>query len=116
MLPFSRIVGMLLLAGLAASSAGAQAFVLPAAQNLHPAGCHGHALPPPAPAPLSHQCCVAGHDHAVPASVFSGITLLPYFGPTSEAQQAASAYRVSGKLSILNPSPIGSPGSISLRI
>src|SRR5579864_6016473 len=84
---FSRIVGVLLLAGLAASSAGARAFTLPAAQNTPPAGCHGHALPARAPAPLSHQCCIAGHDHAVPGSVFSGITLLPYCGAAGEVER-----------------------------
>jgi hypothetical protein len=113
---FSRIVGVLLLAGLAASSAGARAFTLPAAQNTPPAGCHGHGLPPRAPAPLSHQCCIAGHDHAFPGSVFSGITLLPYCGAAGDAEQAAPAYRFIRRLSIPLPSSPGSPGSSCLRI
>lgn len=116
MQPFSRIVGVLLLAGLAASSAGARAFTLPAAQNTPPAGCHGHGLPPRAPAPLNHQCCIAGHDHAFPGSVFSGITLLPYCGPAGDAEQTATGYRFIRRLSIPLPSSLGSPGSICLRI
>jgi hypothetical protein len=111
----SRIVGILLLVALAASSAGAQALMMPSAQSTHPAGCHGRALPT-APAPTSHHCCIVGHNHAVPGNLFSGLTLLPCFGPAGQAEQAASAYRLNGRLSILIPSALGLPGPISLRI
>ena len=116
MQPFSRIVGLLLLAAMVASSAGAQAVMVPAAHTAHPAGCHGHALPVPAPPPRNHQCCIAGHNHAVPANLFSGLAPLPYFGPAGDVAQAMPAYRGSGKPSILIPFSIGSPGSLSLRI
>jgi hypothetical protein len=116
MWPFSRIVGVLLVAAVVASSAGAQALMLPAAQNTHPAGCHGHALPAPEPAPLSYQCCIAGHNHAVPGNVFTGSTLLPYFGAAADAKQAPPPYLVSDKHSLMIPYSVGSPGSISLRI
>jgi hypothetical protein len=116
MRPFSQVVGVLLVAAVAASSAGAQALMLPAAQNTHPAGCHGHALPAPAPMPLSYQCCIAGHNHAIPASLFSGLTLLPHFGSAPNADPPDVSYRFSDGRSSLTQSSGGSPGPVSLRI
>jgi hypothetical protein len=113
---FSRIVGVLVLAAFAASSVGAQAFTLPAAQNTHPAGCHGHSLPTHAPVPLNHQCCIAGHNHAIPGSMFSGLTLLPYFGLAGNPDLAEVPYRFNDRRTILSQPSVGSPGPISLRI
>lgn len=111
---FSRIVGILLLAVLAVSLAGAQALIVPAAQNSHPAGCHGHSQP--TPAPVSHDCCVAGHDHAVPGNSFSGMTLLPYFGPAIDSESIMSVASMNEGGFVLVSSPPGSSGSLVLRI
>jgi len=53
----------------------ASGFALPASgspAHLHPAGCHSHrpaspfSSPSPTPAPANHQCCVSGHQAAMP--------------------------------------------------
>jgi len=76
-----RIVGLVLLIATAAALPGAQAMPsLPAAPASHPAGCHSHGpinVPVnhgpaiPSPAPVSYQCCVSGHQAALPNVVFS---------------------------------------------
>src|SRR5437588_10426175 len=93
----SRMIGILLVAAVAAASAGVPPSMLPAAQTMHPAGCHGHA---PARAPVDYRCCIAGHSHAMPASLFSGIKLLPCFGMLVIRKQNPSAFGFSGGLSI----------------
>lgn len=112
----ARIIGMLLIVVVAASSVGAQALLLPSGQDTLPAPCHGHGSHSPAPAPAGHQCCIAGHDHAVPGNSFSGLTLLPYFGAIALDQPVASLVSFTTRLSVLTNSTPGSPGSISLRI
>jgi hypothetical protein len=113
---FRRVVGVLLLAAFAISSAGAQVFMVPAAPNRHPAGCHGHALPAPEPAPLSYQCCIAGHNHAVPGSWFAGVTSLPSFGAAGDPVDVLPISRFGHALSVVIPSSLSSPRSICLRI
>lgn len=116
MRPCLRIVGVLVLAALASASAGAQRFMLAPAHKLHPAACHGNTSPTSDRAPISHQCCVAGHNHVVPGNSFSGITLLPYFGLTIDGDEVAPDYRFTGRLSTLIRPSVGSPGPTSLRI
>jgi hypothetical protein len=111
---FSRIVGILLLVVLAASLASAQALLFPSPQNFSPAGCHGHSQP--TPAPLSHNCCIAGHSYAVPGSSFSGMTLLPYFGAAIDHYSVMDAVSAIRESFVLVPSPPGSPGLLVLRI
>ena len=60
-----RAVLVLLLITMAAMP-GAQAMPFPAVQAAHPAGCHGHEPAPPVPSPTNFQCCVSGHDAAIP--------------------------------------------------
>jgi hypothetical protein len=116
MQPFSRIIVVLLLMAFAASTAGAQAIMLPAGQSSFPAGCHGHALPTPPHIPLSHQCCIAGHNHAIPASLFSGLRLLPHFGRVNGAEPAEPAFAVDRTFATLIFFSSVSPGLIALRI
>src|SRR5579862_6358933 len=74
-----RIVGLglALLIATAAALPGAQTMAsLPAPPASHPAGCHGHtpvrnAPAIPSPAPTSYQCCVSGHQVALPSVAFS---------------------------------------------
>ena len=68
MRPHSRMAAFLLLVALTAALPGVQAFAMSAAP-VHPAGCHNHL--PSKPAPASYQCCVSGHDAALPNATFS---------------------------------------------
>jgi hypothetical protein len=67
-----RIAGLLLIT-MATALSGAQALAFPAAQAVplhrHPAGCHAPAAP--AHAPTSYQCCVNGHNVAIPNALFT---------------------------------------------
>jgi len=68
-----RIVGLVLLIATAAALPGMQAMPSAAAPAGHPAGCHSHSNAPaiPSPAPVSYQCCVSGHQTALPNVAFS---------------------------------------------
>ena len=110
----SRTLALIVLAALTVSSAGAQGLIFPAAQNSRPAGCHGH--PQPTPAPLNHDCCIAGHDQAVPGNMFSGLTLLPFFGALIDYQSFTRPACMSGSSFVSVASPPGSPGLLVLRI
>ncbi|HKI27758.1 MAG TPA: hypothetical protein VKA07_15645 [Candidatus Sulfotelmatobacter sp.] len=65
----SRLTALLLLVTVGSLLLGAPAFALPSAHATHPAGCHDPM--PASPAPVSHQCCVAGHQAAMPSAAFS---------------------------------------------
>src|ERR1700730_17137493 len=67
----SGMIAVLLLVVTAAAVPGAHALAFSAAQPAHPAGCHSHGPPTPAPAPTSFQCCVTGHQAAIPNASFS---------------------------------------------
>ena len=66
-----RIVGLVLLIATAAALPGAVAMPSAVAPARKPAGCHGHAPAIPSPAPVSYQCCVSGHQAALPNVAFS---------------------------------------------
>ena len=96
-----------------------------ALQTARPAGCHDHELPAslplpivPAtvpPAPRGYQCCVTGHDAAIPFASFSLRITLACVGGASGAGQFSSATAM--HLSSIALIPFGSPpGSFSLRI
>jgi hypothetical protein len=107
---FPQILALVLIATLASTSIGIHALVLPA-PHVHPAGCHGHGSP--TPAPVSYQCCVAGHHQAIPGSLFSGLVSLAYFGTTEDAENVVPVEPLG--TTPVSSSP-GSPGITSLRI
>jgi len=65
-----RVVTALLLASFAGCLLCAPALALPVAQN-HARGCHGHGPMKSGQSPANHQCCVSGHQAAVPMAAFS---------------------------------------------
>jgi hypothetical protein len=65
----SRIAALLLLVTLGLTFPSASAFALPLPHAQHPAGCSHHM--PATPVPISHQCCVAGPQSAMPVAAFS---------------------------------------------
>jgi hypothetical protein len=67
-----RMIAVLLLVTMTAALPGAPALGFPAMEARHPAaGCHGHGPATPSPEPTSYQCCVSGHDVAIPNASFS---------------------------------------------
>jgi hypothetical protein len=65
-----RIMTVLLLASFAGCLLCAPALALPVARN-HTPGCHGHRPMLPGQVPTDHQCCVSGHQTAVPTAASS---------------------------------------------
>lgn len=108
----SRMAGLLLLVALAAALPGVQALALPVTPA-HPAGCHNH--PPAKSAPASYQCCVSGHDAALPNATFSPRPLVvQILSLDSEKLSIASILSLhSATLVFPGSSP---PGSAPLRI
>ena len=68
---FAKIVVFLVLVAVSASSLGAQAFLLPAQPQQPPAGCHEHGSKAPARHSTNYQCCLTGHNTAVPQTSHS---------------------------------------------
>jgi len=74
----SRLTALLLLVMVGSVLLGAQGLALPSVHTTHPAGCHDRM--PASPAPVSHQCCVAGHQSALPSAAFSPRPPAAHFG------------------------------------
>ena len=113
--PISRIAAVLLLGVVSSIFPGAPSFALPD-PPAHSAGCHSHQSPAPSPAPVSYQCCVAGHHVAIPGVSFSGQFPLLYLCKASEADSRPMASIGHHNFLIQIPSPDGSPGLAPLRI
>ena len=64
------MIAVLLAGTIVAGLPGAQALAVPGAPVGHPAGCHSHRPAAPSPTP-SYQCCVNGHQAAIPNASFS---------------------------------------------
>jgi len=114
---FSRIVAVFLLSVAASTSPAAAAVAarVPSGVTGHSGGCHsGHKTPSQDPAPVSYQCCAAGHDVALRAS---GFALNPpaVVATTIEIERSAPAQSAPAYLIALRDrhSP---PGLTSLRI
>jgi hypothetical protein len=68
---FAKLVVLLAMAAVSASSLGAQVFLLPAQSQQPPAGCHEHGSKAPARHSTNYQCCLTGHNTAVPQTFHS---------------------------------------------
>ena len=68
---FAKLVVLLAMAAVSASSLGAQVFLLPAQPQQPPAGCHEHGSKAPARHSTNYQCCLTGHNTAVPQTFHS---------------------------------------------
>jgi hypothetical protein len=69
---FAKIVALLILIAVGASSLAAQALLSQAQSSERPSGCHEHGSKAPAPRPTSYECCAIGHNTAVPQASYSG--------------------------------------------
>ena len=111
---FSRLVALWLLLGMAASSGGAQSFLL-SAQPAHPAGCHAPRPATPPAAPASYQCCVNGHHAAIPSAPVSLRPLLAEFSRKPDSG-GGSASLLLAHVAVIAASSSSPPGSAPLRI
>ena len=115
-----RMVALLMMMAIAMAAGlpGPQAMAVSPVSS-HPAGCHGHTPAVPFPSPTSFQCCVSGHQAAIPNAAFS----LRSSG-FSEAQLCAQDAGLrfdtaANRLSVVLVAPSDSPpilASASLRI
>ena len=96
---------------------GAQALAaLSVAPARHPAGCHSHGPGTPTHAPASYQCCVSGHDVAIPNPAFSSRRLAARICAMSDALGLRPDFphdRISVLFVVSSNSP---PGAVPLRI
>jgi hypothetical protein len=110
-----RMVAVVLLIAMAAMPA-AQAMPFPAVQTPHPAGCHSHGPATPSPAPASYQCCVTGHDAAIPSVARALRPLVARFAASDGGEDLALASTFAAHFSsnvVIASSP---PGIAPLRI
>jgi hypothetical protein len=63
---FAKLVVFIVMSAVGASSLGAQLLLLHAQAQEPPAGCHEHGSQVPSPHSKSYQCCLTGHNTAVP--------------------------------------------------
>src|SRR5258706_5758944 len=113
--PFAKSFSLLLLMLVAASSLG-NGWLLIYAQPLEqPAGgCHEPVSKAPAPQSTSYQCCLTGHNVAVPQTSHSVEPLLPNIqsAPVVEAPVTSPVVRL-GTTFVSSGDP---PGVTTLRI
>jgi hypothetical protein len=113
-----RTSGMIaaLLLVVSAAVPGAHALVFLTTQSGHPAGCHGHGPATPSPAPNSFQCCVSGHQAAMPNASFSSLPWDAGFCGWAAGEQLSQGFAL-GRLPAMLIVPSNSPpGTVPLRI
>ena len=113
---FSRILAAILLSLAASTSPAAAAIALgvPSGVTGQSAGCHsGHQTPSHDPAPVSYQCCAAGHDVAL---LGNGFALNPPAVVATQIEIEASATAQTAPAYLISLRDRRPPGLSSLRI
>jgi hypothetical protein len=110
-----RMVAVVLLIVMAAMSP-AQAMPFPAVQTPHPAGCHSHRPATPSPAPPTYQCCVTGHDAAIPSAARALRPLVARFAASDGGEGLALSSTFSAHFSSNVVTASSPPGIAPLRI
>jgi hypothetical protein len=112
----SGMVALLLLVVTVAAFPGAHALAFSATQPAHPPGCHHHGPATPSPAPISFQCCVTGHQAAMPNASFSPGDLAARLCALAAGEQFSQGFAL-GRLPAMLIAPSNSPpGTAPLRI
>jgi len=112
-----RTVAMGLLLSMAAALSGVPATASIPSRADHPAGCHGRAPAVPSPAPTSYQCCVSGHDAALPNPAFAlSLTSAAVQLSSFDAGNKASLDFVTFLHSTISVPFLSPPGGAPLRI
>jgi hypothetical protein len=112
---FAKIVAVLILIAVSASSLAAQSLLSHAQSLKLPAGCHEHGSKAPSPHPTNYECCVIGHNTAVPQAAHSAILILSrsQIELVGESSMCLSGIGHSQRLAVSSGSP---PGANPLRI
>ena len=109
----SKILAFPLIAALTVSCLADQA-LSPRASAAPPAGCHEHGGNVPQPKPAKYQCCLTGHDVAVPqpSDLHPPVIQVSISGTQDESPvQATVSHREE-----ITPSSEHPPGILPLRI
>jgi hypothetical protein len=115
----NRIVVLMVMTAAAANALGGQSLLLQSPLLQSPpversSGCHEHSGKAPAPRPVSNQCCLVGHDTAVPQTGPLPIVLLE---DRAEAIPAfAASFPSAGKSHVRAIDSGGPPEASPLRI
>lgn len=110
----SRLIAVLLLVAFVAAMSGMQAFS--SEPMRHPARCHGPMPSAPSPAPVSYQCCVNGHDWAMPNMQFSYDRPLTQIVPAYVCDESSLSFGELRHFSESVSQPVSPPRSSPLRI
>ncbi|MBI3646564.1 MAG: hypothetical protein HY233_11445 [Acidobacteriales bacterium] len=112
----SRFLASLLMTAVAMGCLAAQTLPPAARPQQRPVGCHGHGeKAPPMPERTSYNCCLTGHNAAVPQPCHSPQLVIQRatadlrFEPPTKARVGAGLE----KLTVASPDP---PGATPLRI
>src|SRR5882672_8748650 len=112
---FAKIVAVLILIAVGASSLAAQSLLSHAQSLKRPAGCHEHGDKTPTPHPTNYECCVIGHNTAVPQASYTATPVLHWSQNVlvGESQTSLPGIGHSQTLAVSSGSP---PGATPLRI
>jgi hypothetical protein len=111
----AKIVVLVVMTAVGASSLGAQSFLFQAQLQQRPAGCHEHGSNPPAPQSTGYQCCLTGHNTAVPQTSQSPEPIL-YDIQTELVIESPVISLVAGSLECFAVSSGDPPRATPLRI
>jgi hypothetical protein len=110
------MIAVLLLVVMTAAFPGAHALAFLTTQPVHPAGCHNHGPASPSSAPISFQCCVSGHQTAMPNASYSPHPLAGRLCASTAGEQLSQDFAL-GRLPAMLIVPSNSPpGAVRLRI
>jgi hypothetical protein len=111
----SRIVAVVVLLAVVVAFASAHASDHSIPQPKLPP-CHGHMPEQPARVPVSYQCCVNGHDAAIPQATFQARPLLALFSKSDGGEDFSLTSVLVPHSSIIVVPSSSPPGIAPLRI
>lgn len=109
-----KIVALLVMTAVGTSAVQAQLFTVQPRLAESPGGCHGHGKKIPTPSPTSYECCLTGHDVAVPQSAHSAEAI--HFTRSPLVAKVPAAIVTAGNRYSISAPAAGPPGGIQLRI
>ncbi len=112
---FAKIFVLFVVTVVGAVSLGAQSLMLQTQPLERPPGCHEHSSKAPAPHPTSSQCCLTGHNTAIPQTSKSSVPIL-YDMQTEFFIESPIGSLVTGGFGKLAVSSGDPPGTTPLRI
>jgi hypothetical protein len=112
---FLKYLTLVLLAAVSVSAITVPVLTVIPAPDAQPAGCHQHGQKLPSHQPANYNCCLAGHDSAVPQASFDHLVV---FEMTASIEPCAPLVQIAG-VGVVEHLPFssgGPPGTAPLRI